>query len=140
MKSTIFNFLVLQVVIWSIVFSGKIGGQENEVNYASISDTWEVVKIGENNTAGVVLHYPSFYKLTLNIDGTYIRLKNDETFEEGEWQLNKTKSILSLKNNQETKNYEIIQLPNSDSESFIIKENINDINSIHNIEYELTRL
>lgn len=140
MKTTIFNFIVLQAVIWSIVFSSKIGNQPNEVNYASISDTWEVVKIGENNISGVVLHYPSFYKLTLNIDGTYIRLKNDETYEEGEWKLNKTKSILSLKNDQETKNFEIIQLPNSNSESFIIKENVNDVNSIRNIEYELTRL
>lgn len=140
MKATIFNFLVLQAVIWSIVFSNKIGNQANDVNYASISDTWEVVKIGENNVPGVVFHYPSFYKLTLNIDGTYIRLKNDETFEEGEWTLNKTKTILSLKTEKEIRNFEIIQMPNSDSESFIIKENINDINSVHNIEYELTRL
>lgn len=67
-------------------------------------------------------------------------MKNDETFEEGEWNLNKEKSILSLNNGEGTKNYEIIQLPNSDSESFIIKENVIDINSIRKIEYELTRL
>lgn len=140
MKVSIFNFFVLQAIIWSIVFSNKIGNQSNEVNYASISDTWEVVKIGKNDIPGVVFHYPTFYKLTLNIDGTYIRLKNDETFEEGEWTLNKTKTILSLRTEKETKNFEIIQMPNSDSESFIIKENIIDINSIHNIEYELTRL
>jgi hypothetical protein len=139
MKATIFNFLVLQAVIWSIVFSSKFVTQTDEVNYASISDTWEVVKIGESSNPGVVLHYPTFYKLTLNIDGTYIRLKNDETLEEGEWNLNKTKSILSLKNEEGTKNYEIIQLPNSDTESFIIKEHVVDINSIHKIEYELAR-
>ena len=140
MKTAIFNFLVLQVVIWAIVFSNNISGQTNEVNHASISDTWEVAKIGENIDQEVVLHYPTFYKLTLNIDGTYIRLKNDESLEEGKWKLNRLKSILTLVNDEEIKKYEIIQLPNSSSELFIIKENIKDINSNYKIKYELTRM
>lgn len=140
MKTSIFNFLVLQVVIWAIVFSNIFSGQTNEVNYASISDTWEVAKIGENANQEVVLHYPTFYKLTLNIDGTYIRLKNDESLEEGKWKLNKLKSILTLENEVETKKFDIIQLPNSNSELFIIKENFKDINSNYKIKYELTRM
>ena len=72
MKTAIFNFFVFQIVVWAIVFSGNNSGQTNEVNYASISDTWEVVRVDENNDQSVVLHYPSFYKLTLNSDGTYI--------------------------------------------------------------------
>ena len=129
MKTAIFNFLVLQVVIWAIVFSNNISGQTNEIKYASISDTWEVAKVGENTDQKVVLHYPTFNKLTLNIDGTYIRLKNDELLEEGKWKLNKLKSILTLLNEVEIKKYDIVQLPNSNSELFIIKENIKDINS-----------
>ena len=140
MKAAIFNFFVFQIVVWAIVFSGSNNGQTNEVNYASISDTWEVVRVDENNDQSVVLHYPSFYKLTLNSDGTYIRLKNDETFEEGKWNLNKPKSILTLTNEVEAKQYEIIQLPNSDSESFIIKENVSNVSTKLDIKYELTRI
>lgn len=140
MKTAIFNFLVLQAVIWAIVFSNNISGNTNEVNYASISDTWEVVKIGDLSDKSVVLHYPTFYKLTLNTDGTYIRLKNNEIPEKGKWYLNKSKSMLTLKNDAEIKKYDIIQLPNLNSESFIIKENVKDINSKYDIKYELTRM
>lgn len=140
MKTAIFNFLVLQVVIWAIVFSNNISGQNGDVNYASISDTWEVVKIGENGSQDVVLHYPTFYKLTLNNDGTYIRIKNDETLENGKWKLNWSKSMLTLFNDIETEKYEIVQLPDSNSESFIIKENVKNTNSQHNVKYELTRM
>ena len=140
MKTAIFNFLVLQIVVWAIVFSSNISGETSEVNYASISDTWEVVKVGENSSKEVVLHYPTFYKLTLNIDGTYIRLKNDETIENGNWKLNRSKSMLTLMNKMETKKYEIVQLPNSNSESFIIKENVKDINSKQKVKYQLTRM
>ena len=140
MKAAIFNFFVFQVVVWAIVFSGNNNGQTDEVNYASISDTWEVVRVDENNDQSVVLHYPSFYKLTLNSDGTYIRLKNDETFEEGKWNLNKPKSILTLTNEVEAKQYEIIQLPNLNSESFIIKENVRNVRSKFDVKYELTRI
>ena len=140
MKTAIFNFLVLQIVVWAIVFSSNISGETSEVNYASISDTWEVVKVGENSNQEVVLHYPTFYKLTLNIDGTYIRLKNDETIENGNWKLNRSKSMLTLMNKMETKKYEIVQLPNSNSESFIIKENVKDINSKQKLKYQLTRM
>ena len=140
MKTAIFNFLVLQIVVWAIVFSSNISGETSEVNYASISDTWEVVKVGENSNQEVVLHYPTFYKLTLNIDGTYIRLKNDETIENGNCKLNRSKSMLTLMNKMETKKYEIVQLPNSNSESFIIKENVKDINSKQKLKYQLTRM
>ena len=140
MKTTIFNFLVLQVVIWAIVFSSNFNGQNNEINYASISDTWEVVKIGEKGSQDVVLHYPTFYKLTLNNDGTYVRIKNDETHENGKWKLNWSKSMLTLFDDNETEKYEIIQLPNSKSESFIIKENVKNTKSQQKVKYELTRM
>ncbi len=44
MKSAIFNFLVLQVIIWSIVFSNS--SEESDVQHASVSklaNTTEVV-------------------------------------------------------------------------------------------------
>lgn len=140
MKTAIFNFLVLQVVIWAIVFSSNINGQNDKVNYASISDTWEVVKVGESSKQDVVLHYPTFNKLTLNSDGTYIRIKNNETPENGNWKLNWSKSMLTLLNDSEVKKYEIVQLPNSNSESFIIKEKVEDISSNQKVKYELVRM
>ena len=139
MKTTIFNFLVLQVVVWSVVFSSSINVQKNEVNYASISDTWEVVNVGKNVSHERVLHYPTFNKLTLNLDGSYIRLRDDETLESGKWSLDASKSKLTLSNESETQKFEIIQLPNSNSKSFIIKENVNDSNVKYDIKYELTR-
>ena len=138
MKTTIFNFLVLQVVIWAFVFKSN-DNSSNEVKYASVTDTWEVAKIGSSNS-GSVLHYPSFNTLTLNPDGTYIRLKADEEIETGSWEINKFHSKLILKNAENSKKYEIVQLPDSDEESFIIKEYIVISNINSDIKYELTRM
>ena len=139
MKTAIFNFLVLQVVVWTLVFSSSINEKTSEVNYATISDTWEVVNIGENINQDVVMHYPTFNKLTLNLDGSYIRLRDDETLESGKWSLDASKSQLTLTNESETQKFEIIQLPNSNSKSFIIKENVKGLNEKYDIKYELTR-
>ena len=139
MKTAIFNFLVLQVVVWTLVFSSSINEKTSEVNYATISDTWEVVNIGENINQDVVMHYPTFNKLTLNLDGSYIRLRDDETLESGKWSLDASKSQLILTNKSETQRFEIIQLPNSGSKSFIIKENVKGLNAKYDIKYELTR-
>ena len=139
MKTTIFNFLVLQVVVWAVVFSSSLNEQDSDVNHASISDTWEVVNVGKNVNQERILHYPTFNKLTLNLDGSYIRLRDDETLESGKWSLDASKSQLTLTNVSETQKYEIIQLPNSNSKSFIIKENVNDSNAKYIIKYELTR-
>ena len=139
MKTTIFNFLVLQIVVWAVVFSSSINVEKSDVNHASISDTWEVVNVGKNVNHERILHYPTFNKLTLNIDGSYIRLRDDETLETGRWNLDTSKSVLTLDNESESQTFEIIQLPNSSSKSFIIKENVNDSNAKYNIKYELTR-
>ncbi|MCK5701291.1 MAG: hypothetical protein KAI29_09065 [Cyclobacteriaceae bacterium] len=139
MKTAIFNFLVLQVVVWTLVFSSSINEKTSEVNYATISDTWEVVNIGENINQDVVMHYPTFNKLTLNLDGSYIRLRVDETLESGKWSLDASKSQLTLTNESETQKFEQIQLPNSNSKSFIIKESVKGLNAKYDIKYELTR-
>ena len=139
MKTTIFNFLVLQVTVWAVVFSSSLNEQNSDVNHASISDTWEVVNVGKNINQDMVLHYPTFNKLTLNIDGSYIRLRDDETLETGKWSIDTSKSLLTLTNESETQKFEIIQLPNSNSKSFIIKENVKGLNTKYDIKYELTR-
>ena len=139
MKTAIFNFLVLQVTVWAVVFSSSLNEQNSDVNHASISDTWEVVNVGKNVNYERVLHYPTFNKLTLNNDGSYVRLRDDETLETGKWNLDTSKSVLTLDNESESQTFEIIQLPNSSSKSFIIKENVNDSNAKYNIKYELTR-
>lgn len=140
MKTAIFNFLVLQAIVWAFVFSADISGTSEEINYASVSDTWEVVNLGENQDPGIILHYPTFNKLTLNIDGTYVRMKNEKTIEEGRWVLNKLNATLSLISDTEVKKYEIIQLPSENSKSFIIKENVNGGSSNYGVRYQLIRL
>jgi hypothetical protein len=140
MKATIFNFFVLQAVVWAIVFSGGLGESDNAVNYAIISDTWKVANVGTSYNSEVILQYPAFNKLTLNIDGTYIRVKKDKTQERGNWALDKSKTMLVLSNETEIKQYEIIQLPDTNAQSFIIKEKGEELNSRNNLEYELTRM
>ena len=108
MKTTIFNFLVLQVTVWAVVFTSSLNEQNSDVNHASISDTWEVVNVGKNINQDMVLHYPTFNKLTLNIDGSYIRLRDDETLETGKWSIDTSKSLLTLTNESETQKFEII--------------------------------
>ena len=139
MKTAIFNFLVLQVTVWAVVFSSSLNEQNSDVNHASISDTWEVVNVGKNVNYERVLHYPTFNKLTLNNDGSYVRLRDDETLETGKWNLDTSKSVLTLDNESESQTFEIIQLPNSNSKSFIIKENVKGSNTKYDIKYELTR-
>ena len=140
MKTAFFNFLVLQVIVWAFVFSSGQTDGSGTVNHASLTHTWEVVKVANNEDAKFILHYPTFNKLTLNGDGSYIRLKDDETLEEGYWDINESKSRLTLKNESETKKFVIVKMPNSNSETFIIKEYLNEKNSPSNLKYELARM
>lgn len=140
MKIALFNFLVLQVIVWSIVFSPGLEGDDPSVNYASISDTWRVVEVADDSSQDVVMHYPTFHKLTLNMDGSYIRLKNAGTIETGSWSINEEKSILVLKNNEEELKYDIVQAPGPKSETFVIVEKIHKSQPDLNIKYKLTRM
>ncbi|MCG8307916.1 MAG: copper resistance protein NlpE [Cytophagales bacterium] len=140
MKTAIFNFLVLQVIVWALVFSSDQSDSPQKVKHASLTDTWEVVKIANNEDPQFVLHYPTFNKLTLNNDGSYIRVKNDETLEEGHWDINNAKTRLTLRNNDKVRKYEIVKMPNANSETFIIKEYINTPYKKRDIKYELTRM
>lgn len=140
MKTTIFNFLVLQVIVWAIVFSSGFSEDGTEINYAFISDTWQVANVGEKYEKDLVLQYPTFNKLTLNIDGTYVRVRNDDSKEQGSWTIDRSKSVLLLSNESEIKKYEIIQLPEANAQSFIIKEKGAERDANNNLEYELTRL
>lgn len=140
MKTAIFNFLILQIVIWTFVFSSSERPVSTNISYASISDTWEVVKVDNSDNNDVVMHYPTFNKLTLNADGTYLRLKDAETLETGKWKINDEKSQLSLTNESEVKKYEIVQLPSLTTESFIIKEYKSNSSKGVDLKYELTRI
>ena len=140
MKSSIFNFLVLQIVVWAIVFASNNDDKGREVNYAIISDSWKVANVGQTKENDFKLHNPEFNTLTLNTDGTYLRVRTDNKLEKGNWALNGSKTALILSNGLETRNYDIVQLPNAKSQSFIIKENGDLFNSKDSLEYELTRL
>jgi hypothetical protein len=140
MKTAIFNFLVLQLVVWAFVFSDNENTDTQQVQYASLSDTWIVAQVGDNNANEVLAHYPTFNKLTLNLNGTYVRLRDDETLEEGSWKINEEKNTLTLFATSGAQNFEIVELPSTNSGSFIIIESLVQSNIKGDIKYELTRL
>jgi hypothetical protein len=140
MKTAIFNFFVLQVVVWAFVFSADEKTDTQQVQYASLSDTWLVAYVGDQNSDEIVAHYPTFSKLTLNLNGTYIHLRDDETIEEGSWKINKKKAKLTLFTADGSHDYEIVEMPKTNSESFIIKERHAMADVQADIKYELTRL
>jgi hypothetical protein len=137
MKWSLFNFFVLQLVVWSIIFYDGSGDDEG-INQASISDTWAVAKVGNQTESSFVLHYPTFQKLTLNENGSFVRVKNDQRVERGNWYLNRSKTKLTLMHEGGIKEYDILQLPIESSQSFIIKENIAEASNPLDIKYELT--
>lgn len=137
MKWSLFNFFVLQLVVWSIIFYDGSGDDEG-INQASISDTWAVAKVGNQTEGSFVLHYPTFQKLTLNENGSFVRVKNDQRVERGNWYLNRSKTKLTLMHEGGIKEYDILQLPIESSQSFIIKENIAEASNPLDIKYELT--
>lgn len=139
MKWSLFNFFVLQLVVWSIIFYDGSGDDEG-INQASISDTWAVAKVGNQTESSFVLHYPTFQKLTLNENGSFVRVKNDQRVERGNWYLNRSKTKLTLMHEGGIKEYDILQLPIESSQSFIIKENIAEASNPLDIKYELTRM
>jgi hypothetical protein len=137
MKWSLFNFFVLQLVVWSIIFYDGSGDDEG-INQASISDTWAVAKVGNQTESSFVLHYPTFQKLTLNENGSFVRVRNDQRVERGNWYLNRSKTKLTLMHEGGIKEYDILQLPIESSQSFIIKENIAEASNPLDIKYELT--
>jgi hypothetical protein len=139
MKRALFNFFVLQLVVWAIVFYDGSNDKEG-INHSTISATWSVAKVANQNQKSFVLHYPTFQKLTLNDNGSFVRVKSDEEVEKGSWYLNRSKTKLTLMHEGGIKEYDIIQLPVETSQSFIIKENVLEASVPQNIEYELTRL
>lgn len=109
--------------------------------YESLSDTWEVVGNIKPAEGEVLLHYPSFNKLSLNSDGTYIRFNiGGEGAERGMWKINKEKTHLILDTGFGFEKYEIIQLPDQYSNVFVIKEQIHKDSQPIELEYKLTRL
>lgn len=140
MKATIVGFILLQLTVWTIVFQKE----EDVVSsnfYESLSDTWEVVENVKPAEGEVLLHYPTFNKLSLNSDGTYIRFNIDgEGAERGMWKINKEKTHLILDTGFGLEKYEIIQLPDDYNNLFVIKERINKDSQPIELEYKLTRL
>ncbi len=114
--------------------------QQNEVNLASMSDTWGAIKIENIDSSIGASHYPIFFELTLNNDGSYFRSAKDNSTEDGNWEIDKTKSKLILVSDLKTIKYDIIQLPNSESEAFIITENTFDFHSKQFVKYKLSRM
>jgi hypothetical protein len=139
MKRAIFNFFVLQVVVWTVVFYNGSENTEN-INHASISDTWEVMSIDNKEDKSFVLHFPTFQKLTLKENGTFVRVRSDQVIEHGTWYLNSSETKLTLMQESGVEKYEIVQLPLQSSQSFIIKENVADATDPLDVEYELNRL
>jgi len=138
MRATIIGFVLLQVVVWSIVFSGEENIAGNF--YENLSDTWEVVNVNQQAQGEVILHYPTFNRLTLNSDGNFIRFTVDGYTEEGTWRVNKENTHLILDTGTKLEKYEIIQMPDQSSNVFIIKGQANHGTQKQSQEVKLTRL
>ncbi len=138
MKYTIAGFILLQLAVWSFHFTNDIDASLN-VNVENITDTWEVIKVVDNDQKNVVLHFPTFNMLQLNSDNSFVRLNINGETEKGEWKLNKSKTHLLMKASGVTEVYEIIKSPDVNSNIFIIKESINSDKQREPVEYKLTR-
>jgi len=132
MKRSIFNFFVLQLIIWSVVFYDQ--SEDNDsINYSSISDTWKVVYPSEKNQQNSILD--EFHQLTLKEDGSFQKFSGD-VLHKGNWYLNDEKNQLTLMSDGGVWKYDIIQLPLKFSETLIIAERVADATT----KYELNRL
>ena len=132
MKRAIFNFFILQLIVWSVVFYD--GATDNDtINYSSISDTWKVINPVHGNRESIILD--EFHQLTLKEDGSFQRVSGDE-LQSGNWYLNKERSKLTLMSSKGVWEYDIIQLPIQSSETFIIEESVAEATT----KYELNRL
>ena len=138
MRATVIGFVLLQIVVWSIIFSGEDNLTGNF--YEDLSDTWEVVNVNQQAQGEVLLHYPTFNRLTLNSDGNFIRETIDGSYEEGNWRVNKENTHLILDTGNKLEKYEIIQMPDQQSNVFIIKGQANSGNTKPGNEVKLTRL
>ncbi|GEM_PF-2839604 len=138
MRATIIGFVLLQIIVWSIVFSGEENLAGNF--YEDLSDTWEVVNVNQQAQGEVMLHYPTFNRLTLNSNGDFLRDRIDGSQEEGTWRINRENTHLILDTGKRLEKYEIIQMPDQASNVFIIKEPANNNSSQTNQEVKLTRL
>lgn len=139
MRATIVGFILLQLTVWTIVFQEEDAISTNF--YESLSDTWEVVDNIKPAEGEVLLHYPTFNRLSLNSDGTYIRFNiGGEGSERGMWKINKENTHLILDTGFALEKYEIIQLPDEHNHLFVIKEQIRKDSRPVELEYKLTRL
>ncbi len=138
MRATIIGFVLLQIVVWSIVFSGEDNLTGNF--YEDLSDTWEVVNVNQQAQGEILLHYPTFNRLTLNSDGNFIRFTIDGATEEGKWRVNKENTHLVLDTGYKLEKYEIIQMPDQLNNVFIIKGQANSGEEKLGKEVKLTRL
>ena len=133
------GFILLQLTVWTIVFQEEDAISTNF--YESLSDTWEVVDNIKPAEGEVLLHYPTFNKLSLNSDGTYIRFNiGGEGSERGMWKVNRENTHLILDTGFGLEKYEIIQLPDEHNHLFVIKEQIRKDSQPIEFEYKLTRL
>lgn len=139
MRATIVGFVLLQLIVWTLIFR-----EDDKVSanfYANLFDTWQVVSNVKPAQGEVLMHYPTFNKLTLNSDGTYIRFHiSGNGTEQGIWKINKENTHLILDTGYGQERYEIIQLPDQTSNLFVIKEYIDKGAAPSEREYKLTRL
>jgi len=139
MRRTIIGFVLLQVAVWYVVFKDE----QNPVSanfYEGLSDTWEVVNVNNQAKGEVLYHYPTFRKLTLNSDGSYIRMKLDGAMEQGKWHINEAQTHIVLNTGMKVEKFEIIQLPSDNDHILVIKEFLNKELENNEFEYKLSRL
>lgn len=136
MRVTVLIFLVIQAIVWSHIFTAN-EPEDVEVDRQMISDTWEVISINDQNE-NVVSPIINYEQLKLNLDGTFSITYNDGNRKAGTWKINRKKKILTLQSREDQADFEIVMLPNKQSNFLIIRSTIPK--NKKGLEYMLTRL
>ncbi|HBH22054.1 MAG TPA: hypothetical protein DDY13_01390 [Cytophagales bacterium] len=136
MRLNFIGFLLLQILLWSIVFSDEKNSFGSD-QYENIADTWRVVDYG--NPLTISNSNEAFYQLILNEDGTFMRKDQKGTTTAGIWSLDPRHNALVLSYSQAKEKYRIVQLPKSEFDHLVLqKEAGNALKS--GPEYKLARL
>jgi len=140
MRFSIFTFISVQVILWSVFFAAKdTNDKVSDLNL--LSDTWQVINITnlkENDWVSV--DRESMMKITLNIDGTYVKTSKEGNVQRGRWEIDKENNTLLLSGQYYSSLYRVVQFPSDSFNYFIIKEQQNDGRIVKEYEYKLTRL
>ncbi len=139
MKRALFNFFVLQLMVWAFVFYDG-SSSETGLNLSEFPITLQPSRVVENSAAQASAFAGSKLRIALKENGSFVLKTDENQSEAGNWFINKSKTKLTLIYKNGVREYNIIQLPHDSSETLIIGKNDLEAFIPQNIELELTNL